>query len=88
MIRMRATLKKAARPVYLLLALAMFLGIPIGAWQMLAASAPPQVPHAVATPPAATAPAPDFTLEYPNGTRITLSSLAGKPVLLNFWAST
>jgi cytochrome c biogenesis protein CcmG, thiol:disulfide interchange protein DsbE len=32
-------------------------------------------------------PAPDFTLRLFNGESITLSSLKGKPVLLNFWAS-
>ena len=33
-------------------------------------------------------PAPDFTLNLFNGQSVTLSSLKGKPVLLNFWAST
>lgn len=33
-------------------------------------------------------PAPDFTLRLLNGERITLSSLRGKPVLVNFWHST
>jgi len=32
--------------------------------------------------------APDFTLRLFNGEGVTLSSLKGKPVLLNFWAST
>ena len=32
-------------------------------------------------------PAPDFTLRLLNGQDIALSSLKGKPVLLNFWAS-
>jgi hypothetical protein len=31
--------------------------------------------------------APDFTVQLLNGERITLSSLRGSPVLLNFWAS-
>ena len=31
--------------------------------------------------------APDLTLRLLNGQDITLSSLRGKPVLLNFWAS-
>lgn len=33
-------------------------------------------------------PAPDFTLRLFNGETVTLSSLKGKPVLVNFWAST
>ncbi len=33
-------------------------------------------------------PAPDFTLRLFNGQSVTLASLKGKPVLLNFWAST
>jgi cytochrome oxidase Cu insertion factor (SCO1/SenC/PrrC family) len=33
-------------------------------------------------------PAPDFTLRLFNGESVTLAGLKGKPVLLNFWAST
>ena len=33
-------------------------------------------------------PAPDFTLSLFNGQSVTLSSLKGRPVLLNFWSST
>ncbi len=33
-------------------------------------------------------PAPDFTLRLLNGESITLSSLKGRPVLINFWHST
>jgi cytochrome c biogenesis protein CcmG/thiol:disulfide interchange protein DsbE len=33
-------------------------------------------------------PAPDFTLRLFNGDSLTLASLKGKPVFLNFWAST
>ena len=33
-------------------------------------------------------PAPDFTLRLFNGQSVSLSSLKGKPVLVNFWAST
>ena len=33
-------------------------------------------------------PAPDFTLTLFDGKRVTLSSLKGRPVLLNFWSST
>lgn len=32
-------------------------------------------------------PAPDFSLRLFNGESVTLSSLKGKPVLVNFWAS-
>jgi cytochrome c biogenesis protein CcmG/thiol:disulfide interchange protein DsbE len=33
-------------------------------------------------------PAPDFTLTLLSGQGVTLSSLKGKPVVINFWAST
>jgi cytochrome c biogenesis protein CcmG/thiol:disulfide interchange protein DsbE len=33
-------------------------------------------------------PAPDFTLRLLNGQSITLSSLRGHPILINFWHST
>ena len=33
-------------------------------------------------------PAPDFTLTLLNGQKITLSSLKGRPVLLDFWSAT
>ncbi len=32
--------------------------------------------------------APDFTLRLFNGESVSLASLKGKPILLNFWAST
>jgi cytochrome c biogenesis protein CcmG/thiol:disulfide interchange protein DsbE len=32
-------------------------------------------------------PAPDFTIKLFNGQSVTLSSLKGKPVLVNFWHS-
>ena len=32
-------------------------------------------------------PAPDFTLQTVDGRTVTLSSLRGKPVIVNFWAS-
>ena len=33
-------------------------------------------------------PVPDFTLRLVSGGSVSLSSLKGKPVLINFWAST
>jgi cytochrome oxidase Cu insertion factor (SCO1/SenC/PrrC family) len=33
-------------------------------------------------------PVPDFTLRLVNGESVRLSSLKGKPVLVNFWSST
>ena len=33
-------------------------------------------------------PAPDFTLRLLNGQNVALSSLQGRPVLVNFWHST
>lgn len=33
-------------------------------------------------------PAPDFTLRLLNGQSVALSSLRGRPVLINFWHST
>ena len=33
-------------------------------------------------------PAPDFTLRLFSGENLTLASLRGKPILLNFWSST
>lgn len=33
-------------------------------------------------------PAPDFTLKLFDGQSVALSSLRGRPVLVNFWAST
>lgn len=64
-----------------------------------AAPAPTQAPQttpptapAVTTTPAAAPPqrtgnAPDFTVYDVNGNPVTLSSFAGKPVVINFWAS-
>ena len=33
-------------------------------------------------------PAPDFTLDQLNGQKISLASLRGRPVLVDFWGST
>jgi peroxiredoxin len=32
-------------------------------------------------------PAPDFEIKYPDGSKVLLSDLKGKPVLVNFWAT-
>ncbi len=37
--------------------------------------------------PAVGKPAPDFTLRLLGGENVTLSSLQGRPVVVNFWAS-
>jgi peroxiredoxin len=37
--------------------------------------------------PAATRPAPDFTLTDLDGNRVSLSQFRGKPVVINFWAT-
>ena len=39
------------------------------------------------TPPAASGTAPAFTLSGTDGKQVTLASLAGKPAVINFWAS-
>jgi thiol-disulfide isomerase/thioredoxin len=58
-----------------------------------ARSAVAQPPKAVAVKPDAEIgarlgqPAPDFTLKTLAGTEVSLSSLKGRPVILNFWAS-
>lgn len=62
------------------------LGLALG-WMVLS-RVPPQANPAHAPPaPQKGFTAPDFTLETTNGEMITLTSLRGKPVMLNFWAS-
>jgi peroxiredoxin len=56
----------------------------VAVWQSLAASVPTQ---ADLKPESARALAPDFTLRDATGKELTLSSLKGKVVLLNFWAT-
>ena len=56
----------------------------VAVWQSLAASVPAQ---ADLKPESARALAPDFTLRDATGKELTLSSLKGKVVLLNFWAT-
>jgi cytochrome c biogenesis protein CcmG/thiol:disulfide interchange protein DsbE len=56
----------------------------VAVWQSLAASAPTQ---ADLKPESGRTLAPDFTLRDADGKELTLSSLKGKVVLLNFWAT-
>ena len=56
----------------------------VAVWQSLAASGPTR---ADLTPESARTLAPDFTLRDAMGKELTLSSLKGKVVLLNFWAT-
>ena len=51
------------------------------------AAAPASTPGTPAPAPVAGAPAPDFTLSDTSGKSITLSSLKGQAVLINFWAT-
>ncbi len=44
--------------------------------------------HGQSGPAKVSSPAPDFTLKLLDGGTVTLSSLRGRPVLINFWAST
>ncbi len=44
--------------------------------------------HGQTGPAKVSSPAPDFTLKLLDGGSVTLSSLRGRPVLINFWAST
>jgi cytochrome oxidase Cu insertion factor (SCO1/SenC/PrrC family) len=85
-IGMRKQFKRAAKPIYILLSLIMAFGVGAGIWQIN--GQPPEAAQTVTKTQGPAPHAPDFTLTYLNGTRITLSSLGGKPVLLNFWAST
>jgi cytochrome c biogenesis protein CcmG, thiol:disulfide interchange protein DsbE len=61
----------------------------LGAGWIGATRLQPQQANAMALPPAASIghPAPDFTLQTPNGETVSLSDFKGKPVVLNFWAS-
>ncbi len=56
-------------------------------WWPLSAAAPAGTPGTPAPAPVVGAPAPDFTLTDTSGKSITLSSLHGQVVLINFWAT-
>jgi len=65
------------------------LGISLGAytvWRLIGPGHQPQVVER-APSPAPPAVAPDFTLKTFDGRTLSLRSLRGKPVILNFWAS-
>ncbi len=68
------------------------LAIAVAAWKMFSAFQPPEKPSPATSPAPSAAPpvgrpAPDFTLPLFSGGTLSLHSLKGKPVVLNFWAS-
>ena len=68
--------------------LVLFAGLPSQLPWQPAATATPGGPTATpASAPIAGAPAPDFTLRTLDGKTVTLSSLRGQVVLINFWAT-
>lgn len=46
------------------------------------------LPESTAAPPVIGQPAPPFTLTLLDGTQVTSKQFLGKPVLIDFWAST
>lgn len=66
---------------------ALWFGVPARIFKMLAPVQPGGAPPTPATVESSLGPAPDFTLPLFNGGTLTLRSLRGKPVVLNFWAS-
>ncbi len=65
-------------------------GLALAISLLIAVTLIPNVKKAAAGTSAAArvgAPAPDFTLQLLNGKSVTLSSLKGKPVVVNFWNS-
>jgi len=54
---------------------------------VLAHAAPSRIAAGASRPAQVGSPAPDFTLQLFNGQSVTLSSLRGKPVVVNFWHS-
>jgi peroxiredoxin len=69
----------------LLAGLVIFYGLP--AWQAQAAATPVSGGAPAAPAPVVGAPAPDFVLKDLSGNTARLSSFAGQPVLINFWAT-
>ena len=68
-------------------ALALLVLVLLGAFLSLAATQPPSGPGPAGAQPLVGFSAPDFTLPMLNGKTLTLSTLRGTPVLVNFWAS-
>jgi cytochrome c biogenesis protein CcmG/thiol:disulfide interchange protein DsbE len=67
------------------------LAVAVAAWKIFSTvpnleRTPSATPSTSAAPPVGR-PAPDFTLPLFSGGTLTLHSLKGKPVVLNFWAS-
>jgi peroxiredoxin len=85
---------KPNRGPILVLGVGLVLGLVVGMaifgglarWWPTAATAA-RTPGTPAPAPVVGAPAPDFTLADPDGKSITLSSLKGQVVLINFWAT-
>ncbi len=68
--------------------LVLFAGLPSKLpWQQTATATPGGPTATPAPAPVTGAPAPDFTLRTLDGQRVTLSSLRGQVVLINFWAT-
>lgn len=77
------------RSLLLILALVVILGAATIAYRTLGSGSSEQVAQeSGGEEDAAPVAAPDFTVYDADGNEITLSSLLGKPAVLNFWAST
>lgn len=77
------------KSLLLLLALVVILGIAAAAYSFLSGRAGGQVAaESSGEEQTQTVAAPDFTVYDAEGNEVTLSSLLGKPAVLNFWAST
>jgi peroxiredoxin len=74
------------QPIPRRLFLVFFLLLGLG-WIAISRAAPGEAAAGLVPAPQTGFPAPDFTLETIDGQTVTLSSLRGKPVILNFWAS-
>ena len=75
--------------ILLLLVIALLLGGGTFAYRMLSKMTEPTASGDIVStlPQSETAEAPDFTVYDGEGRALSLSSLRGKPVLVNFWAS-